>query len=293
MRAIEAALLADRPLLLRGEPGVGKTQFAQAVAKALERAFVSKTVGVLTEAHALLWEEDHVGRLAEAQLASVLSQQDVAVVRGRLRIARFVRPGPLWWTFNWDDACNHMERNGIEEIDDARRAAGAKGVVVLIDEIDKAETALPNALLEALGSRVIRPPGCEPVSAASKPLIILASNQLRPLSAAFMRRCLSHRIRLPKGDALVEHLVVLGQAHFPKHAVPDATDELLKQAAQFVAGDRAALAEKSVSPLPGVAEYIDLLSALFDDARDPAVSATEALSLLRPYFLDKASDASE
>src|SRR6185312_13719856 len=98
IRAVNAALAAQRPLLVRGEPGVGKTQLAEAVAAELQRAFYSYTVDSRTESRDLLWRFDAVMRLAEAQLYGVLHPEpnENEVVR-ELAVKKFVHPGPLWW----------------------------------------------------------------------------------------------------------------------------------------------------------------------------------------------------
>ncbi len=95
--AINAALAAGRPLLVRGEPGVGKTQLAEAAAESLERAYYPHVVDSRTESRDLLYHFDAVMRLAEAQLCGVLKDRDLA--RQQLSVDRFVEPGPLWWAF--------------------------------------------------------------------------------------------------------------------------------------------------------------------------------------------------
>lgn len=102
--AVNAALAARRPLLVRGEPGTGKSQLARAAAAGLGRAFVSTVIDARSESRDLLWAFDAVARLAEAQVQGALPGRDEAQVRASLREERFLAPGPLWWAFDWRGA---------------------------------------------------------------------------------------------------------------------------------------------------------------------------------------------
>ena len=117
-QAIRAALASRRPLLVRGEPGVGKTQLAAAAARVLTRPLVPRVVDSRTESRDLLWTFDAVMRLADAQAAPLFQpahnepvgepHERQAQIKLRLRkeldVADYIRPGPLWWGFNWDSA---------------------------------------------------------------------------------------------------------------------------------------------------------------------------------------------
>jgi MoxR-like ATPase len=211
IRAVNAALAARRPLLVRGEPGIGKSQLARAAAKALGRAFVPHTVDARTESRDLLWHFDAVARLAEAQLLGALgravnldapdlqprpagkeNKAESPSIRDRLAIARFLHPRALWWAFDWNGALNRVKDVGISAPPQPDGGDPANGCLVLIDEIDKAEADVPNGLLEALGAGSFHPQGCtEPVKATGiAPLVVITTNEERALPDAFVRRCL-------------------------------------------------------------------------------------------------------
>ena len=264
IRAVDAALAARRPLLLRGEPGVGKTQLAKAAAVALGRAFVPFTIDGRTEARDLLWHFDAVARLAEAQLQRTLgnTDQDHAAVHAALEITNFIHPRALWWAFDWAGAAIQAERTNTPEPPPLPGCDPARGVIVLIDEIDKAEPDVPNGLLEALGVGSFTPQGlAEPVQAKGiPPLVMITTNEERTLPDAFLRRCLVLNLRLPEAqDELIKHLLRRGRAHFP-----DASRTILVEAAKLLVADRTKAEEEHWLPLPGQAEYLDLIRAVLE-----------------------------
>lgn len=200
--AIFCALDSRRPLLVRGEPGVGKTQLAQAAAVALRRAYVGHSVDALTEPRDLRWWEDAVERLAQAQVSGLEQEGETRESTiDKLDRKNFVRPGPLWWGFNWTSA------NGVADANSQTQPSPdcdpSNGVVVLIDEIDKADPSVPNGLLEALGSRSFTPPGHNPIKAEIWPLVIVTSNDERRLPDAFIRRCIVYNMKVPEGDKFI------------------------------------------------------------------------------------------
>jgi MoxR-like ATPase len=259
--AVKAALAAKRPLLVRGEPGVGKTQLAEAVAIELKRAFYSFTVDSRTESRDLLWHFDAVMRLAQAQLLAAVTRDEARIER-ELSVRNFVYPGPLWWAFDSNSALAACRRGGATPLDQERnRLYQGNGWVVLIDEIDKAESDVPNGLLEALGSGQFTPFGYEePVTiGAVAPLIILTTNRERSLPDAFVRRCLVLQLDLPsEAAALIAYLQRRGQAHFGRAT----TRDVLRQAAEQLVADRQFAERAQLSPLPGQAEYLDLVRAV-------------------------------
>jgi MoxR-like ATPase len=296
--AVHAALAARRPLLVRGEPGVGKTQLARAVAMDLGMAYVQHVIDIRTESRDLLWHFDAVGRLADAQLHGALAahgdsdrcQADTIAARAALQeclaVEHYLYPRPLWWAFDWNGAKERALalKRPIPEL--LPGCDPANGVVVLIDEIDKAESDVPNGLLEALGAGCFTPQGMtEPVVInGPAPLVIITTNEERTLPDAFLRRCLVLVLALPEGvAALADHLVARGQAHFPR-----ADETILREAAQQVIQDRSTALQRQWRPLPGQAEYLDLVRAVLE----LAATADEQRALLGTigrYVLQKHS----
>lgn len=303
--AIEAALAARRPLLVRGEPGVGKSQLAQAAAVVMKRVYLQHVVDARTEPRDLLWREDAVARLADAQLIAALGKDsdgrlgnEARRVRERVGDVRaYIEPGALWWAFDWAGAVEQAERLGRTAPEPLGEADPKHGAVVLIDEIDKADAEVPNGLLEALGATRFTPLGWrEPVRATGPaPLVVITTNNERTLPDAFVRRCVTHELTLPtahedeaEATGLIDHLVGRGRAHFPH-----VDESVLREAASMVNGDRYAADHNRWRPRPGQAEYLDLIRAVVtgsSDAVNDEVRTTaqlDRLKRLRPYFLRK------
>jgi MoxR-like ATPase len=293
VNAIKAALAAKRPLLLRGDPGTGKSQTAVAATVALKRAFLSFVVSARTEAQDLLWHFDAVARLACAQLAHALggAAVDRERIEAELADRNFVHPGCLWWAFDWKDARKQAALIGQKEPKLLPGTSPENGTVVLVDEIDKAETDVPNGLLEALGASSFRPQGRdEPVEVTgSPPLVIITTNEERALPDAFVRRCLVHNLRLPDDDPkqFKELLVARAKAHFgkePQHVYDKAADMLLR--------DRATAKSQQVRPIPGQAEYLDLVRAVLKLAGDDITAQNYWLGEVGRFTLVKHVSAS-
>ncbi len=291
--AINAALGSGRPLLVRGEPGVGKSQLAEAAAKELNRAFISRVVDSRTESRDLMYEFDAVARLGEAQLRLEEKPEDM---RARLAIKRFVKPGPLWWAFDAEGAAEQLTATVFPQAatplnQGENEKLKGNGWVVLIDEIDKAETDVPNGLLEALGLREFTPPDIDsPVKLAEgipAPLIIITTNEERILPAAFERRCAALHLALPKQRVeLVKRLVEVGQAHFPKQTEKN----VLEEAATILADDREQAESSRLKPLPGQAEYLDMMRAVISHAGGDIKKQLTLLKNVRKFIVRKAAE---
>ena len=283
--ALRAAEAAGRPLLVRGDPGTGKSQLAHAAAVAARRQFLSLVVDARTEATDMMWRFDAVARLADAHLATVPGS---GAPTG-LDVAAYLQPGALWWAFDWYGALRQVKgaRIKVSVPKDPPQDFGwapQKGTVLLVDEIDKGEADVPNGLLEALGNgrftvgltgQVVERQDGQPA-----PLVIITTNDERELPAAFLRRCLVLTLALPQGGALVDHLLKLGRLHFP--ALADAHDGVLKSAAEMLVDDRQQAHDAGVYQ-PGPAEYLDLLRAMAGLGGPP----DEHLVLLRRFNYHK------
>ncbi len=281
--ALRAALVTGRPLLVRGDPGTGKSQLARAAAQALGRAFVTHAVDARTETRDLLWTIDAVARLAKAQVMGALRDVDVHAAERSIDVTHFVYPGPLWWAFDWVSAAQQAEHVRASPPFTPPGWKPEDGVVVLVDEIDKADPAVPNGLLDALGHRRFDVPGRAPVvlDRAHTPLVVITTNEERSLPDAFLRRCWVLQLALPtEREELVRVLVARGRAHFPACAL-----DVLTSAAEQLATDREKVQAQGLAA-PGLAEYIDVLHALTELA-DTAEGQRELLGRIRRLAFDK------
>jgi MoxR-like ATPase len=283
--ALQVALVTRRPLLLRGEPGSGKTQLARAVAHELGWVLHAMTVHPRMEPNEVLYRFDAVERLAWAQ---------DKLLREELRSNRFYEPGPLWWALGWESA-----RRAQLLRSDSQDSLGEppSGHVVLIDEIDKADSDLPNSLLEVFGERELSLP-CEPYKLAYRsrddlpPLILLTTNEDRELPAPFERRCVVLSLEVRANDAawLVEHRA---KAHFStpddQGGRPCLSSKVMGLAAELLIQERRRF-EAAGMRLPGVAEYLDLLHALHDLQQQQKWNDAElesSVARLAPYLFRK------
>jgi len=293
--AVNAALASGRPLLLRGEPGTGKSQLARAAAHALGGwPFLSCVVNARFEPEDLQFQFDAVARLAKAQL--------LAATKGKIQqldAANFLMPGPLWWAFDAHNAyvqcenaaphCGQRSSDQVEQ-DKLRNRPEDHGVVLLIDEIDKADSDVPNSLLEALSLGGFQLPyGLDPVSQTGHPpLVIITTNEDRELPPAFLRRCFVHQMDLPKDEQLLRStLLDRAQAHFGDF--DRLSDEIRRDALDQLVEDRKAMKERDL-PAPGQAEYLDLLRALDELASGDATEQGRLLGKIAGFALQKNRD---
>jgi MoxR-like ATPase len=286
--AIKAALAAQRPLLVSGEPGTGKSQLARAAAYQLNRAFVSEVINARSECRDLQYQYDAVTRLGEAQTVGLLGKtgDDLKI---HLHHRNYVSPGVLWWTLNWTDA---EEQSKTSNKDDCipQRPPGWQpkdGVVLLIDEIDKADADLPNGLLETLGNGAFTVP-CINKHVCIKsnrqiPLVVITTNHERELPSAFLRRCMVLHLKLPEEKGrLIDHLCEIGKIHYEN----DCSPEVRREAAEQLVKDRIEAKNQSL-PAPGQAEYLDILRAVKTIAPENEKQQKEILFKIKAFALVK------
>ncbi|MAL09284.1 MAG: ATP-binding protein [Maricaulis sp.] len=177
--AVNAAIALERPLLVKGEPGTGKTELARQVASALGAPMLEWHIKSTTKAHQGLYEYDAVARLRDSQLGDDRVHD----------ISNYIRKGKLW------EAFTHAERP-----------------ILLIDEIDKADIEFPNDLLHEIDRMEfhVYETG-ETIKAAQRPIVIITSNNEKELPDAFLRRCFFHYIAFPDEETMR----AIVEVHFP------------------------------------------------------------------------------
>jgi MoxR-like ATPase len=225
MLAVNASITLERPLLIKGEPGTGKTMLAEEVARALDIPIISWNVKSTTKAQHGLYEYDAVSRLRDSQLGD----EKVKDIRN------YIEKGKLWDAFTAD-----------------------KKVVLLIDEIDKADIEFPNDLLQELDRMefYVYETG-ETVKAKVRPIVIITSNNEKELPDAFLRRCFFHYIRFPEKETM-EGIV---DVHHP-----EVKKELVKTAMEVFFNLREV---PGIKKKPSTSELLDWLKLLMAEDIDP------------------------
>ena len=176
--AVNASISLEKPLLVKGEPGTGKTELAREIAKNLNLEIIEWTIKSTTKAQQGLYEYDAVSRLRDSQIGENIND-----------ISKYINKGKIWSAFETEDRC-----------------------VLLIDEIDKADIEFPNDLLQELDKMEFYVyETSELIKAKKRPIVIITSNNEKELPEAFLRRCFFHFIQFPEIDTLKKII----QVHFP------------------------------------------------------------------------------
>jgi MoxR-like ATPase len=237
--AVNAALTLQRPLLIKGEPGTGKTMLAEEVARGLGMPLLQWHIKSTTKAQQGLYEYDAVSRLRDSQLGDERVKN----------IDNYIVRGVLWQAFTADEP-----------------------VVLLIDEIDKADIEFPNDLLRELDRMEFYVYETrEMVRAVHRPLVIITSNNEKELPDAFLRRCFFHYIKFPDKETMQQIVDV----HFPK-----LKQDLLAQALNvfFEVRDVPGLKKK-----PSTSELLDWLKLLLaEDIPAEALRSADQKSIVPP-----------
>ena len=241
--AVNASITLERPLLIKGEPGTGKTMLAEQVAASMGMRLIQWHIKSTTKAQQGLYEYDAVSRLRDSQLAT--GDVDVS------NIGNYIRQGKLWEAFEADEQ-----------------------VVLLIDEIDKADIEFPNDLLQELDKMefFVYETG-QTIKAKHRPVIIITSNNEKELPDAFLRRCFFHFINFPDRDTMREIIAV----HYPKTQM-----DLVNQALEmfFELRDIPGLKKR-----PSTSELIDWLKLLMsDDIPDDILSNRDQSKAIPPLY---------
>lgn len=234
--AVNAAVTLERPLLVKGEPGTGKTELARQVSQALGLRMIEWNIKSTTRAQQGLYEYDAVSRLRDSQLG----EERVHDVKN------YIRKGKLWQAFEAEER-----------------------VVLLIDEIDKADIEFPNDLLQELDKMefFVYETG-ETIKAKQRPIVIITSNNEKELPDAFLRRCFFHYIRFPEMDTLRK----IVEVHHP--GIKEAL--LTTALTQFYEiRDQTGLKKK-----PSTSEVLDWLKLLLAEDMDPADLKRDGASAL-------------
>jgi len=249
MIAVNAAIRLERPLLVKGEPGTGKTELARQIARSLGLELIEWNVKSTTRAHQGLYEYDAVSRLRDSQLGDERVHD----------IKNYIRKGKLWHAF------------------EAQRK-----VVLLIDEIDKADIEFPNDLLQELDRMEFHVYETdETIRAQVRPIVIITSNNEKELPDAFLRRCFFHYIRFPDADTLAR----IVEVHYPgikKRLLSEALTRF------FEIRDMPGLKKK-----PSTSEALDWIRLLVADDVEPetlAANDKNALPKLHGALLKNEQD---
>jgi MoxR-like ATPase len=271
--AVNVALSVGRPLLVSGPSGSGKSSLARSVALTLGWRFYEFVVTARSEANDLLYRFDSIRRLSDAQAG-----------KGILTDAAYLEPGVLWWAFDRDSAIHRGDGTLPEPLraQDPSPDGDPSGAVLLIDEIDKADSDVPNGLLVALGSLrfAVSNLGGREVGAKRPPLVIITNNGEREMPLPFLRRCVTIRFAAPGQEQLIE--IAEAVFGYPHECDTVQVKRLYEGIAAVVTGKQQE--ERDPHLPPSAAEYLDTVRACLDYEIRPG---TEEFRRLTKFTLSK------
>jgi len=239
--AVNASITLERPLLVKGEPGTGKTELAKQISKSLNLQMIEWNIKSTTKAQQGLYEYDAVSRLRDSQLGDDRVHD----------INNYIEKGKMWEAFTAE-----------------------KKVVLLIDEIDKADIEFPNDLLLELDRMEfhVYETG-ETVKAIQRPIVIITSNNEKELPDAFLRRCFFHYIQFPDRDTMKS----IVEVHHPK-----IKQDLVKEAMEIFFDVRKV---PGLKKKPSTSELIDWLKLLMaDDIPDEILTNRDTSKAIPPLY---------
>lgn len=239
--AVNAAVTLERPLLIKGEPGTGKTMLAEEVASSMGMRLIQWHIKSTTKAQQGLYEYDAVSRLRDSQLGDDKVHD----------IKNYIKKGKLWEAFEADEQ-----------------------VVLLIDEIDKADIEFPNDLLVEIDKmEFFVYETSETIKAKHRPIVIITSNNEKELPDAFLRRCFFHYINFPDRDTMMSIIDV----HYPKLKT-----DLVNEALDIFFDVRKV---PGLKKKPSTSELIDWLKLLMaDDIPDEVLKNRDASKAIPPLY---------
>ena len=256
---VNVALATGRPLLIRGEPGSGKSSLAASIAYKMDWNYLEVVVTSRTQARDFLWRFDSLRRLNDAEVGRAWQNDNSTVNSPVAQRERYVEPGILWWAFDPASARRRGSKNeqvNFPIAEPTGKWREAIRSVVLIDEIDKADPDVPNDLLVPIGSLEfeVEEIGCK-IQCGDRnapPLIIITSNGERELPPAFLRRCVTLTLERPDAKRFLE----IAQKQFggDPSAMKNAQDILrfMDNSPEGIAPNR---------PKPSTAEFLDAIQA--------------------------------